>query len=143
MYGLYREGDMWFIAGYSNGNWTMNTVHDTQSSFETAILRSEDLSQNLRFQNAIVTYEPLPSGGSVALQARQNAETSWTTLKTITTTGHMKMNVAWAEAVNALNGLDKTKQIQFRIQVSSTGTSPVILTGFKVELTPVPDQANG
>lgn len=147
MSGVIRDGDSWWVGGKGDGNWTTSkasTDYTTTSSFETSIIRSEDLTENVQFRDATVTFESLPAGGSISVLARKNEETAWTTLKTYSTSAKMKFNVTALEAVNALNGLDRAKQFQCRLQVtSSTANSPVIVTGFQVEALPVPDQGNG
>jgi hypothetical protein len=143
MTGIYRESDAWFVAGRTDGNWSMTTTHNTVSSFETTIIRSPDLSQDLNLSEVFVTFEPLPTGGSISLLCKKNEETSWTTLKTFTTVGKVKFSITSLAGNNALNGLTNARQLQFRLQISSSGSSPVILTGFQAVLLPVQHDNNG
>lgn len=137
--GVYREGDgFWFAAG-SDGAWDTATVYTTTSSFETSIIRSDSLNTNINIFGCGITCEALPSGASIVLKAKKNEETSFTTIETFSTENALKFTLPGAKARNALVGLDKAKQVQFRVE--STGGA--VITGFQAVFLPVYNETYG
>lgn len=143
MKGIFRDGDGFWIAGTGDGSWHITNTYTTASVFETTIMRNENIALNQSLRGAIVTSEPLPNGANIAVQARINEQSTWTTLKTFTTANSMKHAVNLAEGLTALVGLDRAKQITFRVTCAGVAASPVTLTGFQVILDPVKDENHG
>lgn len=136
---IFRDGDMWWIGGLANGSWNSVDSYTTISSFESNIIRSDDLTKNLDIVGIIVTCEPMPASGQILVQARKNEETAWTTLKTFTTDNSIKLAVSAIEAKNALNGLDRAKHAQIRLE--STGGA--VITGLQATFNSVADENHG
>lgn len=136
--GVFRDGQGFWLAADSDGAWATENNWITTGSFETGVIRSEELSQNLNFRGAIVTCEPLISGASIVIKGRKNDETTWTTLATFDTDNGVKFALAGMIAKNALSGLDRAKQVQLRVE--SVGGA--IITGFQAAFDPVSDENN-
>jgi hypothetical protein len=137
--GILRDGEaFWFGAG-TDGAWHTTSGYTTTSAFETNDIRSDNLGLNIQLVEAYITCESLPSGSSIVLKARKNAETTFTTLKTFDTDGNTKLKLTGLDAVNALNGLDSARNVRFRLE--STGGA--VITGFQATFKDVPDTGNG
>lgn len=133
--GIIRNGEgFWFGAG-SDGAWNTTTTYTTVSAFETNDIRAEDLSQNLNFVDAIVSCEPLPASAQILLKARKNEETTFTTIATFTETNRSKFRITAMKAKNLLAGLDKARQVRFRLE----STVGAVITGFQAVFNPVQD----
>ena len=135
--GVYVQGQGFWFAGGSDGSWSNgssgNTSYTTTSIIETTKIRSDDLSKNVSFKGAIVTCEPLPSGGQVVVAARKNSSelnvtpsASWMTLKTFTTDDDVKLGLP---ALVANNALSMRNVKEFQLRVESTGGA--VITGFQ------------
>ena len=143
MRGIFRDGDGFWIAGSSDGSWHIANTYTTPSILETTILRNDNMALNQSFRGAVVTSEPLPSGATIAVQAHKNEESAWTTLKTFSTANSMKHAVNQSEALTQLQGIDRAKQIQFRVVCTGVPANPVTMTGFQVILDPTNDENHG
>lgn len=62
--GVLREGESFWFGARGDGAWNTSSTYTTVASYETNDIRADDLSQNLDFQSAIITCEPLPSTSS-------------------------------------------------------------------------------
>lgn len=143
---IFREGDGWWVSDSGGtGAWHLANAYTTDSTFETNILRSEDLRKNVNFKGAIVTCDPLPTNGRIIIKGRKNEETAWTTLATFTTVNSMKFALSELVAKNALNGLDRSKQFQLQVvaDLSDAGTIPVVITGFQATYEELADENHG
>jgi hypothetical protein len=138
--GLIREGDGWWIGGGINGSWNSVNAYDVVSSFETSVISPGAFNQNLRFRGATITCDPLPSGASIVLRARVNEQTAWTTLQTFSTANAVKFSTNHPKCINALNKLAMARRAQFRIEVTGSTSSPIILTGFQCVFDPLLDE---
>jgi hypothetical protein len=143
MTGIIREGDGWWIGGQGNGSWHIANTYTTESPFETNIIRADALNHNVNFKGAVVTCESLPSGASIAIQGRCDAETAWTTLATFTTAAKMKFALTELVAKNALPTLRGAKQFQFRLVAIGISANPVIITGFMANYDELKDETYG
>ena len=133
--GVIRIGEaFWFGAG-SDGAWNTTTSYTTVSSYETNDIRASDLSMNLNFVDAIVSCEPLPASAQILLKARKNEETTFTTIATFTETARSKFRITAMKAKNALVGLDKARQVRFRLE----STNGAVITGFQAVFNEVAD----
>lgn len=133
--GILRNGEAFYFGAGSDGAWNTTTTYTTVSSFETNDIRSEDLSMNLNFVDAIVSCEPLPASAQILLKARKNEETTFTTIATFTETNRSKFRITAMKAKNLLTGLDKAKQVRFRLE----STVGAVVTGFQAIFNPVQD----
>lgn len=132
---LLRDGESFWIGAGSDGAWNTISTYTTIASFETNDIRSDDLSMNLNFMDAIVSCEPLPVSGQILLKARKNEETTFTTIATFTETSRSKFRITPAKAKNALTGLDKARQVRFRLE----STNGAVITGFQAIFNEVAD----
>lgn len=125
--GVLRNGEaFWFGAG-SDGAWNTTTTYTTISSYETNDIRSKDMKMNIAFRDLIVTCEPLPASGQILVKMRKNAETTFTTVATLTGTDTEEFSLTHMKVKNALNGLDKAKKVRIRLE-STVGAT---ITGFQ------------
>jgi hypothetical protein len=144
MTGILREGDGWWIGGQSDGSWHITNTYTTTSTFETDVLRSDDLDADVVFNKALITCEKLPASASIAVYGKTDEDTAWTLLKSFSTTNGMKFSLNKSIATNALPGLSKAKQ--FQLQLVATGVSgasgAVTITGFMCIYDEQPHDAN-
>lgn len=114
-------GDYMFASIGGSGN-IMRT--DEQSSYSyTGIIHTQKFNggnlqkdKTMRYIN--LTHVPLPSGASITVKYRKDADTSWTSLMTSSTVG-----AYFKDATNQENNGNKNfpsfKEIQFRIETTS------------------------
>jgi len=133
--GLIRNGESFWLGAGSDGAWNTSSTYTTVSSYETNDIRAEDLSENLNFVDAIVACEPLPASAQILLKARKNEETTFTTIATFTETNRSKFRITAMKAKNLLAGLDKAKQVRFRLE----STAGAVITGFQAVFNEVQD----
>lgn len=131
--GVFRDGDGWWVAGSTQGSFHGDNSYATESIFETNIIRSEDFDADVIFSKAIITCEPLVSGGSITLKAKTDNDSSWTTLKAFTIANGMKFSLPALQAANALPRIAKSKQFQLQIVATGASATSVIITGFKCD----------
>lgn len=131
MTGILREGDGWWIGGQADGSWHTTNTFTTTSTFETNVIRSDDLDADVAFLKALVTCEPLPASASIAIYGKTDNDTTWTLLKSFSTTNGMKFSLSTMVARSALNGLAKAKQFQLQLVATGVSGSPVTITGFQ------------
>ncbi len=137
--GVFQQGESFWVCAGADGSWSTATTYATTAYFETNDIRSDNLSENIAFETAFISCEPLPSGATVTLLGRINEQTTFTTIKTFSTDGHMKLKCSALEAVNALNGLSDARQVRLRLE-SSGGA---VINGFQAIFTNKPDKGNG
>jgi len=130
--GFYRWGDYVFIAYLvpTTGLYTVWRTNDqatysASSIVETIKYDAGDAGAFKDTVGATVTFEPLPSGGSVSLAYKCDAETSFTTLFTHTTQDSVSHSAVNVESTGAK--VPQHKLIEWRI-TSSGGAE---ITGFE------------
>lgn len=126
--GIYRTGNMWWIAHSADGSVSRTDDDSGYSSsnasvYETLIFTGDDSSRTKKLLNVIVTTEPLQTGAQIVLKYRKNEETSWTTIFTEDTDNEIQHEAINIESSGA--SFPHFKEIQF--QVNSTGGA--VLTG--------------
>lgn len=133
--GVIRNGEgFWFGAG-SDGAWNTSSSYTTIASYETNDIRAEDLGMNLNFKKAFITCEPLPASGQILVKMRKNEETTFTTVATLTGENTAKFSLTEMKVKNALTGLDRAKQVRFRLE----STVGAVITGFEAVFNEVAD----
>lgn len=135
--GVMRDGEAFWFGASGDSAWSnpSTSTYTTVASYETNDIRADDLAMNIDFQSAVITCEPLPASGQIVLKARKNEETTFTIIGTYTGTNKTKFKVNALKAKNALTGLDKAKQVRFRLE-STVGAT---ITGFQAQFKEVTD----
>lgn len=122
------SGDFVAMAHTAIGTLTASTNGQTSSStfaassvYESLIedLKDEELGNGItkKLIGVTVMFEPIPTGGSVVLKYKRDAETSWTTIFTYTTANGMRHDAINIESTGA--NLGTYKEVQF--QITATG----------------------
>jgi hypothetical protein len=142
--GIIRDGDGFWIGGRADGVWNsiMGTNGDahiyflTESILETTQYQSPNLTKSLDLIGITVAFDPLPTGASVVLKTRADAETDWTTLA-------VDSNFSTLNSIKGVFPNDGTvttaKNRQFRVE--SLGGA--VITDFQVDFDEVNDEAYG
>ena len=133
---VLKDGDGFWVGGRLLGQWNTTTTYPTlsaQSSFiETVKYSSPDFSKDIDIVGYTVSHEPLPSGASVVIKTRADAETSWTTIATSDTDNAVDYSM------NSL-GTNTCSERQFRLE--SLGGA--VITGFQVLFKEIPNKVYG
>jgi len=123
--GIYKTGEYWWLA--HSGDGSVNRTNDQNTYAYTSILETNVIGkadEQSQFYGATIPFEPLPSGASVTLKFKKVGESSWTTMKTVSTAG--------ATTLSAIkSGVSKApvfNEIQYRVE--STGGA-VIAAGLE------------
>lgn len=125
MLGLVRIGDYFQVSFKFGGLYKVsntNNSYTTSCTAETPTLNAGDSAMTKTFIGASVTVEALPSGASIALAYRKDAQSAWTNIFTETT-----LNTIRRSENNSSAQVGDFKEIQFQI-ISMGGTIP---TGIK------------
>jgi len=129
IYGLAGAGTSYYFESYS----TYNATEDTSSAsaiLESTVFNGGNTHANKTLKKVVLTYDPLPTAGSVTLKYKINEDTNkaastWTTIFTDTTDYNVTHAATNIESTGA--NLPTFKEIQFRIELSGNAK----LTGLK------------
>lgn len=138
--GMIRVGDVMFTA-YNHVAGTSSNVgrtNDTASYTNTSVYESQRFgTENTRIKKNVigvtVNHEYLPSGASVVVKYKKDAETSWTTIFTSDTDNALYYSAKNITSSGAI--IPEFREIQFRIE--STGGA--VITGFSCKYEENPD----
>lgn len=128
--GIFEIGNHWLVS-YTNGSGTILTEQTVTGStyqtsvYETLIFTGDKRAVTKKLFGVSLFCSPLPSGGTMVLKYRADAETSWTTIFTDSTANDLYHSATNIESTGVT--LPEFKEIQFRIE--STGGTEI--TGFK------------
>lgn len=132
--GFFLGGDYVFITYDESGTFAMRktqqNIYTQSSTWQSTIIDDEDVedaSVYKKLLRVIVTTEPLPTDGQVVVKYRINAESSYTTIFTLTTNDAVGYCATNIESTGA--NLPEYNEIQFQI-ISTGGAVP---TGFSFQ----------
>lgn len=127
--GIYKTGNMWWIAHSDDGSVNKTDFDDATYShtsiYETLVFTAGDSSITKKLVGAEVMFEKLPSAGVVVLKYRIDGATSWTQIFS-----HGIDDSISHEAINIESSganLKEYKEVEFRIE--STGGA--VITGLR------------
>lgn len=124
-----------FIA--HSGDGSVDKTNDSAtyaftSAYESQLFDFGDPTITKKLDQITVYTAPLPTSGSVTVKYKVDAETSFTTIGTLSTVGALSRNFINIESTGA--NFPTFKEIQFRIE-SVTGGAEI--TGYKIVATPL------
>jgi hypothetical protein len=123
--GIAKTGQYWWIA--HSGDGSLNRTNDQTTYAHTSILETNIIGTpdvQSQFVGASVSFEPLPSGGSVKLYCRKVGTTSWgSAIKTVTTTG--------ATVLSATKDASSQAPTFYELQYRIESTGGAVITGLE------------
>jgi hypothetical protein len=124
-------GNYFFIA--HSGDGSIDKTNDAStyaftSTYESQIFNFGDPSIRKQLHGFSLYTAPIPTSGSVTVKYKVDADTSWTTIGTLSTVGETSRDFMAIESTGA--DFATGKEFQFRIE-SVTGGAEV--TGFKIK----------
>lgn len=133
--GFGSAANYFFIAHSADGS--VDKTNDASTYAFTSVYESQIFdfgSPNLpkKLNSFIVFTAPLPTNGSITVKYKMDAETSFTTIGTLSTVGALSREFINIESSG--NNFPTFKEVQFRIE-SVTGGAEV--TGFRMEALPL------
>ncbi len=121
--------DYWIIPMFANGtnyvSHTTNTTYFGSAVYETQKLSEGDITLKKLINGVSLAYESLPSGGTITLKVRTDANSSYRTIFTRNTAGETLYEANKCSDQSAIASL--YKEIQFRIE-STGGVVPLALS---------------
>jgi hypothetical protein len=123
----------YFFISHS-GDGSLDKTNDAATYAFTSVYETQvwgDGFTNQKLSKFILTTAPIPTGGSVTVKYKNNAETSWTTIGTLSTVGATHRIFLNIESSGA--AFPTSRESQYRIE--STGGAEI--TGFLPVLTPL------
>lgn len=123
-----------FIAHSNDGS--LDKTNDSASYTFTSVYESQifdfgDPALNKKMELFTLYTSPIPSGGSVTVKYRMNAETSYTTIGTLSTQSAISRSFLNIESTGA--SFPSFQELQIRIE----STGGVEVTGYKIKTQPL------